>query len=77
MVTISCTVVICVAVVAICIVGFYFNFAGNKRITELKRKNNDLRSNIRDIRRTALYAKCHTDATKLKQAIDEIFDITE
>lgn len=77
MVIVSCTIIVCVALVAIFIAGFYFNFASNNRITELERKNNDLCSDIKDIRRTALYVRCCTDAVKLKQAINEIVDITE
>jgi len=77
MVIVSCTVIICVALVAIFVAGFYFNFAGNKRITELERKNNDLRSDISEIRRIALHARCYTDGAKLKQGINEIIDITE
>lgn len=42
MIIVLCTNVICVALVAIFIAGFYFNFVGNKRITELERKNNNL-----------------------------------
>lgn len=77
MVIVYCTIIICVAVVAIFIAGFYFNFAGNKRITELERKNNDLCSNMREIRRIAFRTSCCTDATNLKQGINEILDITE
>lgn len=77
MVTVYCTVIICVTLVVIFIAGFYFNFAGNKCITELKRKNNDLRSTIHEIRRIALFARCYTDGAKLKQGINEIIDITE
>ena len=77
MVIISCTVIICVAGVAIFIARFYFNFAGNKRITDLERRNNDLRSDIRDVRRTAFYVKGCGDSAKLIKAIDEIINITE